>query len=136
SIYARTNPHPPANLVAAAEKLSSELPGDRHYLTDEEFSQVYGADPDDLNKIESWAKKNKLVVLDTSIPKKLVHVEGTIHDINAAFGVDLKEYEHPTMGHFRGRVGKINVPEDLYGIIDGVFGLDTRPVGQSRRRLP
>ena len=48
--------------------------------------------------------------------------------------MQLNEYEHPKTGRFRGRVGEIHVPPDLFGIVQGVFGLDTRPVGRSRRR--
>jgi len=46
--------------------------------------------------------------------------------MNAAFGVELKQYEHAT-GRYRGRTGTIHLPEDLHGVVEGVFGLDNRP---------
>ncbi len=46
----------------------------------------------------------------------------------------MHEYEHPSLGKFRGRNGDICISEDLYKIIDGVFGLDTRPIGRPRLR--
>ena len=134
SIYARRNPHPPANLMANVEKLSTELPGKRHYLSDTEFNEIYGASKDDLKAIADWAKENKLSVLEQDPATKRTLVEGTIGDISAAFNVKLDEYEHPKFGHFRGRSGKVYVPEKLYGLVDGVFGLDTRPLGHPRLR--
>ena len=72
--------------------------------------------------------------MDRSISKRRLQVNGTIGDVSAAMGVELEEYEHPKLGHYRGREGQIFVPEDLSNVIAGVFGLDTRPLGHSRRR--
>ena len=134
SIYARRNPNPPVNLQASMEKMSAELPGKRKYLGPQEFDKLYGADPADLKKIETWAKTQKLEVVSEDVSQRRVKVQGTIGDISQALGVQLNEYDHPTLGEFRGRIGNISVPENLHGIIEGVFGLDTRPVGRPRFR--
>ncbi len=134
SIYARQNPAAPGKNLSPLDELSSKLPAERHYLSDEEFNSTFGADPEDLDKIAAWAKASRLKVLDRSVAKRRVLVEGTIGDIGKAFDVQLNEYEHPQTGHFRGRVGQIHVPADLFGIVQGVFGLDTRLVGHPRRR--
>jgi kumamolisin len=106
----------------------------RKYPSAEQFNAVYGADPADLEKIAAWAKANKLDVVDISVPKRRVQIEGAIQDIERAFSLELNEYEHPTDGKYRGREGDIHVPSELFGIVEGVFGLDTRRVGRSRRR--
>jgi kumamolisin len=134
SIYARQNPTAPGKSPSPLDELNSKLPAERHYLSDEEFNSTFGADPGDLDKIAAWAEASKLKVLDRSVAKRRVLVEGTIADISKAFGVQLNEYEHPQSGHFRGRVGQIHVPSDLFGIVQGVFGLDTRRVGRPRLR--
>lgn len=134
SIYARQNPHPPSATVRSLDALSTDLPGKRRYLNKEEFNSVYGADPADLEKISDWAKANKLEVLDSSVAMRRVQVQGTIQDIEHAFSTELNEYEHPHDGQYRGREGELHVPSDLLGIVDGVFGLDTRRVGRPRRR--
>jgi len=134
SIYVRQNPKPNPDTIQALESLSAELPGKRRYLTTEEFNNSFGADPADLDKVANWAGHNNLKVLDTNAAKRRVLVEGTIADIQRAFGIELHEYEHPTEGRFRGREGELQVPADLYGIIEGVFGLDTRKVGRPRHR--
>jgi kumamolisin len=135
SIYARQNPNPPAATLSSIGALSTELPGKRRYLNKDEFNSVYGADPADLEKIAAWAKANKLDVLETSVPMRRVQVQGTIEDVEKAFSIELNEYEHPQDGKFRGREGEVHVPSELFGIVEGVFGLDTRRVGHSRRRF-
>lgn len=134
SIYARRNPAAPGKSLSPLDELNSKLPSERHYLSEVEFNSIFGADPADLDKIAAWAEANKLQVLDRSVAKRRVLVEGTIGDISKAFGVQLNEYEHPQSGRFRGRVGQIHVPSDLLGIVQGVFGLDTRLVGHPRIR--
>lgn len=134
SIYARQNPHPPAATLRSIDALSTELPGKRRYLSKEEFNSVYGADPADLEKIAAWATANKLSVLQTSVPMRRVQVQGTIQDIEHAFSIELNEYQHPQDGQYRGREGEVHVPADLIGVVEGVFGLDTRRVGHPRRR--
>jgi kumamolisin len=134
SIYARQNPTGPGKSLSPLDDLNNKLPAERHYLSDEEFNSTFGADPADLDKIAAWAEASKLKVLDRSVAKRRVLVEGTIGDISKALGVQLNEYEHPETGRFRGRVGQIHIPADLFGIVQGVFGLDTRLVGRPRLR--
>ncbi len=134
SIYVRQNPNPPEAAVRSLDALSTDLPGKRRYLSNEQFSAVYGADPADLDKIATWAKANKLDVVETSVPMRRVQVQGAIQDVERAFSLELNEYQHPQDGQFRGREGEVHVPAELFGIVDGVFGLDTRRVGHPRRR--
>jgi kumamolisin len=134
SIYVRQNPTAPGKSLSPLDELNSKRPAERRYLSGDEFNSTFGADPADLDKIAAWAKASKLKVLDRSVPKRRVLVEGTIGDISKAFGVQLNEYDHPESGRFRGRVGQIHVPADLFGIVQGVFGLDTRLVGRPRLR--
>ena len=134
SIYARQNPTPPGRSLTPLEELNSKLPGEREYMHEEEFNTTFGANPEDLGKIAAWAKASKLKVLDSSVPKRRVLVEGTIGDVSKAFGVELNEYHHPRDGAFRGREGEVHVPAQLFGIVQGVFGLDTRPIGEPRLR--
>jgi kumamolisin len=132
SIYVRRNPRAGAPAYASAEDL--KLPGQRHYFRGVAFDRAYGADQSDLDKVVSWAKSRKLRVLETSVPKRRVLVRGSIADISDAFGVELNDYRHAEGGKFRGREGQIYLPHELHGVVDGVFGLDTRRLGRPRRR--
>ena len=132
SIYVRRNPNAAGRMQATMGNLSAELPGKRKYLSAAEFSQSYGADPADLQKIKEWAGTHGMEVLKESVSQRRVEVEGTIEDISKALGVEFNEYEHHTLGKYRGRSGYIYVPDELHGIVEGIFGLDTRPVGRPR----
>ena len=134
SIYARQNPAAPGKSRSPLVALNNSLPRDRKYLSDGEFNSTFGADPADLAKNAAWARTSKLKVLDSSVPMRRVLVRGSIRDIGKAFGVELNDYQHPQTGRFRGRVGQIYVPADLSGVVQGVFGLDTRNVGRPRIR--
>jgi kumamolisin len=134
SIYARQNPAAPGKSPSSLDDMSSKLPRDRRYLSDDEFNSTFGADPADLAKIAVFARASKLKVLDSSVPMRRVLVQGSIRDISKALGIELNDYEHPQTGRFRGRIGQIHVPAELSGVIQGVFGLDTRNVGRPRIR--
>lgn len=136
SIYARRNPSARAQALPPTKQLTALLPGQRKYLSDAEFTSAYGADQTDLDKITEWAKSAQLKIVDSDPRTRRVQVEGTVADINKAFGTELLDCEHPRYGRYRGRHGDIHIPADLAGIIEGVFGLDTRHVGRPRfRRL-
>ncbi len=61
--------------------------------------------------------------------RRSVLATGTVEQMNAAFAVELGTYESSTE-RYRGRSGLVYPPEELAGVIVGVFGLDNRRVGQ------
>jgi kumamolisin len=129
SIYARRNANPSAKALAAVRQLNSaELPRNRQYPSADDVKEVYGADAADLKQITAFATAAKLKVVDVNPESRRVRVEGTIADIEKAFNTELKEFDHPD-GNYRGREGELSVPASLGGIIEGVEGLDTRPIG-------
>jgi kumamolisin len=134
SIYARRNPNPPVELIEKVSKLSAQLPSRRNYLNQKEFERIYGADPVDLQKIKAWAKTNNLQFVREKLAQRKIELRGKIGDISRALDVQFNEYDHPSLGRFRGRSGNIFVSEDVCYIIDGIFGLDTRPIGSPRYR--
>jgi kumamolisin len=133
SIFARRNPAPPTAALAKNDALATQPISQRTYLTPEEFDQVYGAAPADIEAITQFAKAANLTIIDSDVSKRRVLAEGTLADIEKAFGVDLNEFDNADLGRYRGREGKIYVPQALFGIIEGVEGLDTRPAGRPRR---
>ncbi|HEX4610706.1 MAG TPA: S53 family peptidase [Urbifossiella sp.] len=126
SVYVRPDPKaaPPS-----ADELGAQLPGARKYLTHEEATKAFGADPADLAKVEAFAREHGLAVTETCPARRLVAVSGTVAQLNEAFGVEMKHYEAPGE-HYRGREGSVQVPEDLAGVVEAVLGLDNRRVGR------
>jgi kumamolisin len=137
SIYARRNPQRALEAASIPDELGRQLPQKRKYLSDKEFDEIYGADPQDLMRIEEWINRCELKVVDSNVAHRRVIVEGSTANIEKTFELVLNEYDDDEAGRFRGRVGDIRVPSDLASTIQGVFGLDTRPVGRPRlRRSP
>ena len=98
----------------------------RTILTRKEFEQSHGASPESMARVEAFAREHKLTVKEKSAARRTVILSGTVAAMNQAFGVDLKEYQHPS-GNYRGRTGPVQIPADLQDVIEGVFGLDNRP---------
>jgi kumamolisin len=111
--------------------------GKRTTLKRHEFEQRHGADPASIAKVEAFAREFGLTVKDKSAARRTVILSGTVAAMNRAFGVELKEYEHPS-GRYRGRTGPVHLPAELHEVVDGVFGLDNRPQAKPhfRRRQP
>jgi kumamolisin len=134
SLYVRRNPNPPADVLRKVAAFQKQLPGEREKITDAQFNSAYGADSADLKKVADWAATVDLKAADLSIAKRSLKLEGTIGAIEKAFQIELNEYQHPEDGPFRGREGAVHIPSELLGVISGVYGLDTRKVGDERLR--
>jgi kumamolisin len=125
-ISALVRPRQTLQNLASANELNATPPHRRKYMSREEFAAAYGANPEDLAKIEAFAHQQNLTVMEASQARRTVVLSGTIAALSAAFGVYLANYEH-SEGNFRGRTGPIYIPEDLTGLVQGVFGFDNRP---------
>jgi kumamolisin len=98
----------------------------RTILSRKEFEQHHGADLDSIARVESFARQHKLTVKEKSLARRTVILSGAVAAMNEAFGVELKQYDHPT-GRYRGRTGSVHLPAELHDVVEGVFGLDNRP---------
>jgi kumamolisin len=120
---------------SAAEGVHADtLPGQRHYLTREQYAADNGSDPADLAKVAAFAQAHGLVVVDTSVPRRSVFLSGTTAQYEAAFGTTIQQYEHED-GIFRGRTGSLSVPAELVDLVEGIFGIDDRAIAQPHFQL-
>ena len=124
---------PRASPAAVADRLAATAPADRVYLTRAAFADAYGADPADVAAVQRFAIDAGLVVLETSFARRSIVVEGTLHDLGAAFGASLQMYEVDGTS-FRARTGELTVPASVASVIVGVFGLDERPQARAQFR--
>jgi kumamolisin len=104
-------------------------------LTHEQYEELYGADAKDIALVSKFAQEHNLSVVRESAARRSVILAGTVVDFNKAFGVNLKTYAYPR-GTYRGRTGSVQIPAELAGVIEGVFGLDNRPVARRHGSLP
>jgi kumamolisin len=121
------------SLAKKVSELASQPLAERKYLTREEMEAQHGASEADLDKVEQFAQQHDLVVVHRSAAERSIVLKGKLGDILAAFPADVQMYHH-ARGTYRGRKGEIKIPQDLGGIVTGVFGLDTRPKHRAPHR--
>jgi kumamolisin len=122
-IVRRRGSSDPAERIA---EIARSEPALRRHLSHEEFEAQYGADPEDLDKVESYAQQAGLTVEESSASRRTVVLRGTAQAMSQAFDVELADYEHPRLGRYRGRIGTVAVPDELAGVVQAVLGLDNR----------
>jgi len=111
---------------------ATQSPESRRHISYEDFAAQLGADPADMLKVKSFARKQHLTVVDSCLAKRSIKLAGTIGCLTSAFKLILKRCKIGNR-HFRGRTGGISVPHELSEIVVGVFGIDDRPVTMLRR---
>jgi kumamolisin len=94
-------------------------------MSREDFAATYGADPADLGRVEDFARQHTLEVVESSQERRTVRLAGRAEDVAAAFGVSFRPE-----GGYRVPSGPAALPPELEGVVQGVFGLDTRPVAR------
>jgi hypothetical protein len=136
---------PDADELPDADFFLRRPPAERPRLSDSEFAAAYGASQADLDLVTQFAADRSLQVVDINAAKRTVELEGTVAQMNTAFGVDLGQYRHEIdVGRgrqreveiYRGREGSIYVPAALRDVVVGVFGLDNRRVGRHNGAEP
>ncbi len=103
-------------------------------MSREEFAARFGADPEDLERIEQFAHEHGLDVMASNAAQRVVRLSGPAKAIQEAFGVTLKLAAQKNI-RFRHRSGPISVPHDIAPIVEGVFGLDNRPFARPHFHL-
>jgi len=99
------------------------------FLSHSELAAQCGADPAYVDKMKQFAGEHKLYLLERGdeVLRRTVTMAGTAAAMEKAFDVELNDYEHPD-GSYRGRTGAIHIPEEYASMVQGVFGLDDRPM--------
>jgi kumamolisin len=110
------------------DDIDARLSRAQPYLSREEFAATYGADARDMARLVDFARQHGLEVVESSPARRTIRLSGRPASIEEAFGVALERYRLPDGTTFQTYTGPILVPTDLHGIVQAVFGLDTRPV--------
>lgn len=111
------------------------LTGSNKFLSRTQYASQFGASNADLRLIERFAHAKGLTIVESNADRCCVVLRGTIQAMSEAFNVKLAQYT-TSAGHvFRGRSGCIHIPKELEGKIEGIFGLDNRPVATPHFRI-
>jgi subtilase family serine protease len=117
------------------------LPNKREKLMPGDFAGKYGAHPEDMQQVATFAETSGLTVLSTDAATRTVQVSGTVAQVSKAFAVPLGRFEvtpeddrkqkaPPKKEIYRGRDGFIHVPAAIAPLLIGIFGLDNRNVAR------
>src|SRR6202041_2615585 len=68
----------------------------RHFLTVAQFTQEFGPTKQDYQAVVKFARSKGFSVTHTPANRLLVHMDGTVSQINKAFHVAMTTYHHPT----------------------------------------
>ncbi|MBS1520520.1 MAG: S53 family peptidase [Bacteroidetes bacterium] len=135
-VISKANPNEIIELtIKLRQKQSVPEPGAKPgiYLSRQEFADKYGASADDMEKTKKVLAGYGLETMSENSASHSIRVSGSIEDVENAFQVKLFHYQNAERGDYRGRTGSIHIPKELDKIIEGVFGLDNRPVVKKRR---
>lgn len=74
----------------------SRSPEFHHYLSVEEFTNRFGPSIADYDAVVEYARKNGFTITATSANRMVVSVSATVEQVQQAFHVGMKLYQHPT----------------------------------------
>lgn len=111
------------------------LTGSNKFLSRTQYESKFGASTADLHLIERFAHAKGLTIVESNAARCCVVLRGTIQLMCEAFSVSLAQYTAPGGQIFRGRSGCLHIPKELEGKIEGIFGLDNRPVAAPHFRI-
>jgi kumamolisin len=112
------------------EALPEPVPGKA--VMSREAAATYGASDTDIDTVVKSFTSHGLTVVSKNSAMRSVVLSGPVERMEAVFNTHLFRVKHGDH-QYRGRVGDLSIPKELEGVVQGVFGLDTRPMIRSRR---
>jgi kumamolisin len=99
----------------------------RAYLTREQYETTHGASDADMEAVAAFARQHALDVVDRSAARRSVFLSGTAAQFADAFHTSIERIQH-TAGTSRRCAAPIQVPDELADVVEGVFGIDNKPI--------
>jgi len=115
----------------SADEAQPGEPGFRPLDRDELAREREALHQGDVALIEKWTAAEGLAVTRRDPARRLVKVAGSVEQIERALSLRLHNYRDGDE-RFRGRSGGVHLPNEIAQVVEGVFGLDTRPVAESQ----
>jgi kumamolisin len=97
----------------------------------EEAERALAASPRDLRTIRHFVAEQGMHVVCENTAARTIRVEGTIRQMETAFGVSMHQRRDDSGHEYLCYDGEIKLPQALTGIVEAVLGLDRRPVARS-----
>jgi subtilase family serine protease len=93
------------------------------YLTTGQFQNQFAPSQADVNTVKSWLQGQGFSIVDVPTNNHYVSAEGTVAQVDAAFGTTLNEYAVADQT-LRAPVSDLTIPSSLSGTVAGVLGID------------
>ncbi len=93
----------------------------------------YGASDADMDTVAKCFTDYGLTVVSKDPAARSIKLSGPVEKMEAVFNTHLFRVKHGDH-QYRGRVGDLSILKELEGMVQGVFGLDTRPMIKLRPR--
>lgn len=119
----RLRPRRPHSLTL----VSDIVEGLRPPLAHREFQDHFGVSPDDIARVERWARRQGLTVLRRDATRRAVDVRGPASKLAALFRANLVRYRTGD-ATWLSRVGGLHLPAALRPAVVGVYGFDQCPM--------
>ena len=145
-VLLRSRPDSPE--LPSLEEWQRTPPAERKFLTVEEFIERHGAAGEDLEAVLSFLTSAGLHIVERDAGRQRVVAEGTVTQVNDAFGITLNLYraprpvsrspfsphdhekraetDKPDEQEYRGFEGPVLLPPALVDVVRAVIGLDNR----------
>jgi kumamolisin len=123
------------NAAALTERVArlARREGAGNHLSREQFENQFGAGTADIASVRKFAERHGLAIVQEHAGRRTVVLSGTVAQFNAVFGVDLQRFEYEG-GSYRGRVGAVQLHDELHDVVEAVLGLDDRPTAKPHFR--
>jgi kumamolisin len=102
-------------------------------LSHEDLKELHGADPADIEAVESFAAIHDFSIARMDAGARAVTLAGPLHSLAKAFGAEM-ELRQVGERVIRTRQGSLRVPESLVEKVVAVLGFDERPVAATYRQ--
>jgi len=148
TLVIRRRPNSPA--LPRVEQGHNTRTGRRPYISADEYTKVYGAEPAEIEAAAEFIRARGMTVLESHAGRRTLSILASAAEVNAAFGIQLQRYADPratelsrivpTGAHqgpaavqsHRGFDGAVYLPSELAEVVVAVVGLDNRFLGASR----
>lgn len=112
-----------------AEQANPASPQYRRFITPDQFAQRYSPAHADVDQVVAFLGKNGIRVIAVTPNRTLIQAEGTVSQLEAAFGVTINEYTWTSPAGVKktyfSNAQDPSVPSNLAGIVQSVIGLNT-----------
>ena len=107
-------------------RMERQLPWQRHYYNTHEYVELFGSSPDEIARVEEFARSYGLDVVESDPGRRCIMLSGPLRTYARAFDVEFVRYTHPS-GTYRSYHRAVRVPRTLARVIEAVLGFDDRP---------